>query len=222
MLEDNDGAASVSIRRNSFTNLVFGIANATSASGITGTCNWYGSNDSATVASKIAGNVAYLPYLMTGTDTDPSSVGFQPENTCAQPLSVTLASKKDVSCKGGNNGSIDITVTGGSGNYTYSWTNTTQTTQDITGLTANTYTFTVTDATYGMTGTLMVTITEPAAVLALNITSGKDAKCFGDAMVQYLLAEAEAHLHISIVLQAVTSSQRVISLASQQVLIISL
>ncbi|HNY14275.1 MAG TPA: gliding motility-associated C-terminal domain-containing protein, partial [Bacteroidales bacterium] len=54
----------------------------------------------------------------------------------------TADSLYNISCHGGNDGSIDITITGGSGNYTYSWTDSASfasTSQDITGLRAGTY-----------------------------------------------------------------------------------
>ncbi|MBW6483353.1 MAG: T9SS type A sorting domain-containing protein [Vicingaceae bacterium] len=61
------------------------------------------------------------------------------------------ASVVDVSCTGAQNGSIDITVTGGTAPYTYSWVNSASTgfgsNEDITNLSADTYTVTVTDAT---------------------------------------------------------------------------
>ena len=54
----------------------------------------------------------------------------------------------EISCHGGNDGSIDITVTGGSGNYTYLWTDGalySASTPDISGLKEGTYTVQVTD-----------------------------------------------------------------------------
>ena len=50
----------------------------------------------------------------------------------------------DVTITGGNDGSVDVTVTGGTPDYTYLW-NDGATTQDRTGLGAGTYTVTVTD-----------------------------------------------------------------------------
>ncbi|HYD91131.1 MAG TPA: SprB repeat-containing protein, partial [Flavobacterium sp.] len=50
----------------------------------------------------------------------------------------------DVSCNGGSNGSIDLSVANGVVPFTYAWS-TGAVTQDIAGLTAGTYTVTVTD-----------------------------------------------------------------------------
>ena len=50
-----------------------------------------------------------------------------------------------IGCTGGNNGAIDLSVTGGSPAYGYAWS-TGATTQDISGLAAGTYTVTVTDS----------------------------------------------------------------------------
>lgn len=58
---------------------------------------------------------------------------------------VLNSSVDSIACANGNNGAIDITVQGGVFPYTYLWT-TGATTEDIFGLTAGTYTVTVTDA----------------------------------------------------------------------------
>ena len=51
-------------------------------------------------------------------------------NSCNMSLST---SQTNVYCNGGSDGSIDLSVSGGSGSYTYSWDNG-STTQDLTGV----------------------------------------------------------------------------------------
>jgi len=60
----------------------------------------------------------------------------------------------NASC-GNNDGSIDITVLSGSGSYNYTWSNASQT-QDISGLSADEYTVTVTSGTCTQTLTAIV------------------------------------------------------------------
>ena len=59
----------------------------------------------------------------------------------------SIATNTPVSCFGGSNGSLDITVAGGTPTYTYSWSNGANT-QDISSLIAGTYTVTVTDQNF--------------------------------------------------------------------------
>lgn len=72
----------------------------------------------------------------------------------------TINPVTDPSCFGGNNGSATVTGTGGAP-YTYAWsTAPVQTTQTATGLSAGTYTATITDA-LGCSAKDSVTITQP-------------------------------------------------------------
>lgn len=76
---------------------------------------------------------------------------------------MTLSSTNSpVSCHGGSNGSATVNVSGGSGNYTYSWAPYGGTSSNATGLNEGTYTVTVVD-NGGCTDNITVTITEPPA-----------------------------------------------------------
>ncbi len=73
------------------------------------------------------------------------AVGFVPDGVaCNGNPVVVSASTTNVSCNGGNDGAINVTVTGGATPYTYAWSNSVAT-EDISGLTADTYTLVVTD-----------------------------------------------------------------------------
>ncbi len=85
-------------------------------------------------------------------------------------------SAKHVSCKGGNNGFIDLSVRGGIPDYNYEWSNG-ATTQDLFNLKAGTYNVTVTD-NKGRKISGAYTVTEP--LVALNATFDvKNISCYG-------------------------------------------
>ena len=80
----------------------------------------------------------------------------------------------EITCFGLTNGAIDLTVTGGSGSYTYSWSNGSSvvaTTQDLTALAAGTYTVTIVESnSCAITGTVAYTVAAAPAVLASSST----------------------------------------------------
>ncbi|WP_188771326.1 beta strand repeat-containing protein, partial [Emticicia aquatilis] len=99
--------------------------------------------------------------------------------TITQPSAITISpSQVNVSCNGGTNGSASVSVTGGIVGYTYSWSPGGGSTSSITGLSAGTYTCTVTDGN-GCTKAQNFTINQPAALsLTTNI---QNVTCLGGA-----------------------------------------
>ena len=86
-----------------------------------------------------------------------------------------------VSCNGATDGSIDVTVTGGAGNYTYSWSSG-QTTEDLNDIGAGTYTLTVTDEN-GCEQDITVEITETEP-LEISSTNTINVNCLGNQLVK--------------------------------------
>ncbi|WP_185963458.1 SprB repeat-containing protein, partial [Flavobacterium gawalongense] len=97
-------------------------------------------------------------------------------------LSATVAST-NVTCYNDTTGAIDITVTGGSPNYSYTWKKDgsviTATTEDLSGIGAGVYEVTVTD-TKGCKAVKSITITQPTAALSIAVTSQTDVNCYND------------------------------------------
>ncbi|MBL7777219.1 MAG: gliding motility-associated C-terminal domain-containing protein [Chitinophagales bacterium] len=103
------------------------------------------------------------PNTYAGNLTDANGCSVALSETITQPAQLTLTETHiNVSCNGGNNGSIDVTVNGGTTPYSYLW-NDGNTNQDRTGLAIGTYTLTATDFNT-CTATVSVTLTEPSAL----------------------------------------------------------
>jgi hypothetical protein len=93
---------------------------------------------------------------------------------------VVASTRTNVSCYGGNNGSVTVSnPLGGTPPYTYLWnTNPVQVTQTATNLIAGNYIITVTDSK-GCTATSSVTITQPQQLSNVNATTLQHVKCNG-------------------------------------------
>jgi hypothetical protein len=102
--------------------------------------------------------------------------------TITQPNIINITtSKTKVSCFGGSNASANAAASGGTAPYTYSWnTVPVKTTSLIFGLSAGTYTVTVTDAK-GCTRTSSVTIDEPPLLVSSIMIPGSGGAGTGTA-----------------------------------------
>ncbi|MEM1326336.1 MAG: PKD domain-containing protein, partial [Bacteroidota bacterium] len=121
-------------------------------------------------------NIGAGTYSVTVTDDNDCTASTSV--TITEPSAIQLtATKMDVSCNGDADGSIDLTVDGGTEPYTFAWSNSANTV-DISNLVAGSYTVTVTDAN-GCIETLSRTITQPDALTATAVVT--DVLCNGDA-----------------------------------------
>jgi hypothetical protein len=133
-------------------------------------------------------NVAPGTYSVVVTDAKGCSV-TRANIVVAQPagsVSVNLASLQNVSCFNQANGAIAITVSGGTAPFTFVWSSG-QTTQNISGLTAEVFSVTATDANGCKSSLTSFTVSQPAAALSVSPTVTNVA-CFGDLTGSVALA----------------------------------
>ena len=142
------------------------------------TVNWTGPGAFASADEDISGLTAgdYDAIITDnlGCEQTASYTVTEPD-----PIVITAVSSP-VSCLGASNGSIEITITGGTAGYAYSWTGPngfTSTDQDITGLEAGTYSIVVTD-TNDCTESLDVDVLSPDEIMDDAVVSA--VSCFGE------------------------------------------
>lgn len=126
---------------------------------------WQGNASTSNTASNLAAGQHFV------TVTDANGCTAQHNLTVSlDPASLNITSSStDPTCFSGSDGTASLTVTGGQSPYTYSWSNG-ATGASISGLSAGTYTATVTDAN-SCQSSVSVTLTNPAQLAGPSITS---------------------------------------------------
>jgi gliding motility-associated-like protein len=114
-------------------------------------------------------------YLGVATDANGCTASGNIPITSAPEL-VISETHEDITCNGDNDGSIDISVSGGTGPFDYLWQPNGEITEDLSGLGSDTYEVFVIDAA-GCSDSLEIEILEPAVLT--NTNSFSDASCFG-------------------------------------------
>jgi len=135
--------------------------------------SWTPSGGTAATATGLAAGV----YTVTVTD----NIGCTKNQvaTIGQPSAlVTTTAVTNVLCNGGSTGSATITPSGGSGGYTYMWSNGALTAA-ATNLLAGVYTSTVTDAN-SCTAVKSVTINQPTDI-SLSASTNSATICSGNS-----------------------------------------
>lgn len=111
-------------------------------------------------------------YNVLVTDANGCTISGSAVVNEPQPLTYSYT-KTDVTCNGLTNGSIDVTVSGGTQPYNYSWTNG-ATTQDLTGLGSSSYTVYISDANNCQVVSYPSILVDQPAVL---IATGSSVAC---------------------------------------------
>lgn len=127
--------------------------------------------------SGIFNNINANTYTVNATDANGCSISTVITVTQPPVLTITNLASTPPSCIPGNDGTITITVTGGTGPYNYNIGAGNQLANNFTGLAGGTYTIVVTDAN-NCTLTNVVSLTNPGAPVVSNVTP-VNASCNG-------------------------------------------
>jgi len=134
---------------------------------------WSNGSTQQNLSNAAAGNYTVTVTDLNGCTLTRNTTITQPTAALAGSTTVT----SNVSCFSGNNGAIDLTVSGGTAPYGYTWNNG-STTQDISNISAGTYTVTITDSK-GCTTTNVSTINQPVGALSTGVSVTNNVLCFG-------------------------------------------
>ncbi len=149
------------------------------------TYSWTG--PAFTASTKDISNLSPGVYTVVINDTT-NSCPITESYTITEPQPVAFSgiisdfNGFGISCFDGNNGSITITPTGGTSEYTYAWTGPgtfTATMQNLTGLQAGTYQLNLTDSNGCVAAVQSFTLTQPSALTISE--QHTNILCFGDA-----------------------------------------
>ncbi len=141
--------------------------------GGTGPYNYSWSPTGGTAAT--ASNLSAGSYTVNITDAH----GCQSSKIAAVNQPVILASSlaiANTTCNGGNNGSVTVAPTGGTGPYNYSWSPTGGTAATASNLSAGSYTVNITDA-HGCASSNAAMVGQPATISISD--SAIPPSCFG-------------------------------------------
>ena len=139
--------------------------------------SWTGPNGFTSTNSSIE-NLGAGQYFVAITDLNGCVVNEIFNINSTDTLRLNL-NKTDVACYGDSDGSVTSVITNGSGNYTYSWSNGSNS-ADLNGVSAGIYGLTVTDNSSGCIAASFTNIVEPDSI-ALSSSIIIEPDCFGDA-----------------------------------------
>lgn len=160
-----------------------GSATANVSGGVASSYAWSGPNgpfggNQQTVNNLVAGQYCVTITLAGGGST---STCDMVESSIPMVIPTSQVNISNVKCNGQNNGSISLTVNGGTAPLTYDWSgpgNFDADTKDITGLSPGTYTLLVTDAKGCSITSQGFQVTQPA-VLTVSLATSKNVTCLG-------------------------------------------
>ena len=140
--------------------------------------SWSGPNGFTASNTSSISNLKAGTYSVTATDTKGCTANTSV--TIIEPstkVTIGTPSVVNVLCNGASTGSINITVQGGTGPYTFAWSNG-STQQNLSNIAAGNYVVIVTDAN-GCKDTKSIDVTQPNALIISGTTSNSVIGCVG-------------------------------------------
>ncbi len=135
-------------------------------------------SDGSAQTTQTAVNLVADTYTVTVSDANGCTNSISISLSEPSPLGATITASTNPTCNGINDGTATVTAAGGVAPLTYLWSDpSSQTTITATGLSAGTFTVTVTDVN-GCTTADQVTLSSPASVI-ITTDSISMVNCFG-------------------------------------------
>jgi hypothetical protein len=131
-------------------------------------------------------NIAAGTYAVEISDKNGCKQNLTAVITQPVKLIVSLNAVKNVTCYQGNDGSVDITVIGGSHPYKYAWSNSASS-QDLMDIGAGSYSVIVTDANGCRDSTIRTVLKQPA-LLDVQISKISNALKYGESTGSIVLS----------------------------------
>ena len=132
---------------------------------------WSNGDTTQNIVSLLAGSYSVLVTDVNGCSLSDTILITEPT-----VLIVDSTNTSNISCFGGNDGSIDISISGGTPLYSYLWSNG-STSEDISSLATGSYSVVVTDANGCSSTSNSFTITAPNSIQNTAVVTS--ASCFG-------------------------------------------
>ncbi len=166
----------------SITNISCGVSGSATVAASNGATPYTYSWSPGGGTDSTAANLSAGTYTVTVTEQGGCTATTSLTVTQLNHITVTSTVTQSLECNGDNNASVLLQPSGGVAPYTYSWGNG-ATSAAISGLTAGSYSLTITDSC-GNSATASINITQPAAIiLTPSATTTDSGSCTGSARV---------------------------------------
>ncbi|MDW8333076.1 MAG: SBBP repeat-containing protein, partial [Bacteroidia bacterium] len=145
------------------------------------TFQWSNGATTEDVSGLTAGAYTVIITSTYTLDGNPVVCSIESEYTIQQPNALQIEFQVvNVACHGDATGSIDVTPSGGTPPYNFSWSNG-QNTEDLSDLTAGDYQLTITDANGCQSTFASIAVSQPDAPLSIASATITDVLCHNEA-----------------------------------------